>query len=151
MSRASVPSSCGRFGEADRLLDESVVVARQVGRDFQQTRSLSLLACSLAFQGRLDEGRAALQEAREACPDWQETPLRHWEAMLQWLAGEFPASMSTLEEEIARNPAGIGRRLGMIVWFGALAALEAGDLDAAGRYVELGRAAFGAPELLHEH
>lgn len=134
---------CSRFGEADRLLDESVVVARQVGRDFQQTRSLSLLACSLAFQGRLDEGRAALREAREAYPDRHDTPLRLWETMIQWLAGEFPASMSTLEQQIAHNPTGIGRRMGLIVWFGALAALEAGDLDAAGRYVELGRAAFG--------
>jgi class 3 adenylate cyclase/DNA-binding CsgD family transcriptional regulator len=134
---------CSRFGEADRLLDESVVVARQVGRDFQQTRSLSLLACSLAFQGHLDEGRAALQEAREACPDRHDTPLRLWETMIQWLAGEFPASMSTLEQQIAHNPTGIGRRMGLIVWFGALAALEAGDLDAAGRYVDLGRAAFG--------
>lgn len=138
----------GRFGEADRLLEESVRVARQVGRDFQQTRCLSLLACSLAFQGRLDEGRAALQEAEGASPDWQETPLRVWEAIFHWLAGDFPASMSAVEEETARNPTGLGRRMGTMVWFGALAALEAGDLDAAGRYVDLGRAAFGRREHL---
>jgi class 3 adenylate cyclase/DNA-binding CsgD family transcriptional regulator/tetratricopeptide (TPR) repeat protein len=138
----------GRFGEANRRLEESALVARQVGRDFQQTRSLSLLACSLAWQGRLDEGRAALQEAKGASPDWQETPLRHWEAILHWLAGEFPASMSAVEEEIARNPTGIGRRMGSMVWYGALAALEAGDLDAAGRYVDLGRAAFGGREFV---
>lgn len=133
----------GRFGEANRLLEESVLVARQVGRYFQQTRSLSLLACSLAWQGRLDEGRVALQEAKGACPDWQETPLRAWVVSLHWLAGDFVASMSTVEEEIARNPTGIGRRMGRMVWFGALAALEAGDLDTAARYVDLGRAAFG--------
>lgn len=72
--------------------------------------------------------------------------MRVWEAILHWLAGDFPASMSTVEEEIARNPAGIGRRMGIMVWFGALAALEAGDLDAAARYVDLGRAAFGGRE-----
>ncbi len=37
----------------------------------------------------------------------------------------------------------VGRRLGLIVWYGALSALEAGDLDTAGRHVDLGRAAFG--------
>jgi DNA-binding NarL/FixJ family response regulator/tetratricopeptide (TPR) repeat protein len=136
----------GRFDEANRLLEDSVLLAQQVGRDFQQTRSLSLLACSFAMQGRLDEGRAALFEAKGACPDWQETPLRLWEAIVQWLAGDFPASMFAVEEEITRNPTGIGRRLGLIVWFGALAALEAGDLDAAGRYVDLGRAAYGRRE-----
>ncbi len=136
----------GRFDDANRLLHESVLVARQAGRDFQETRSQGLLACSLAFQGRLDEGRAALQEAREACLDWPETPLRVWEAMLHWLAGDFTASMATMEQEIARNPTGIGRRMGIMVWFPALAALEAGDLDAAGRYVDLGRAAFGEQE-----
>ena len=45
-----------RFGDADRLLDESVLVARHVGRDFQETRSLSLQASSHAFQGRLSDG-----------------------------------------------------------------------------------------------
>jgi class 3 adenylate cyclase/DNA-binding NarL/FixJ family response regulator len=136
----------GRFADVNRLLDESALVAQQVGRDFQQTRSLSLLACSLAWQGRLDEGRAAMQDARRASPDWQETPLRHWEALLHWLAGDFRSSMLAVEEENARNPAGIGRRLGMMTWFGALAALEVGDLDATGRYIELGRAAFDRRE-----
>jgi class 3 adenylate cyclase/DNA-binding CsgD family transcriptional regulator len=137
-----------RFGEAKVLVDESVLVARQVGRDFQETRSLGLLACSLAMQGRLDEGRAALQEAKEASPDWQETPLRLWAALLHWLAGDFPASIAMVEDEIARNPTGFGRRMGYMVWFGALAALEAGDLDAAGRYIDLGRAAYGQREFL---
>lgn len=140
-----------RFGDADRLLDESVLVARQVGRDFQQARSLSLRACSLAFQGRLGEAGAVLEEAREASRDWQETPLRIWEATLHWLAGDFPASISTLEEEIARNPTGIGRRMGVMVWFPALAALETGDFDAAGRYIDLGRAAFGPRNFFMNH
>ena len=133
----------GRFAETDRLMEGSVAVARQVGRDFQETRSLSLLACSLIFQGRLEEGRATLEKARMACRDWPETPLRVWETMVQWLAGDFRGSMSTMEDEIARNPTGIGRRMGIMVWFGAMAALEAGDVDAAARYVDLGRAAFG--------
>jgi DNA-binding CsgD family transcriptional regulator len=137
-----------RFDEARGLLDESAVVARQVGRAFQQTRSQSLLACSLAFQGRLDEGRAALHEAKGASSAWQETPLRLWEAILAWLAGDFPASMSMVEEEVARNPTGFGRRMGYMVWFGALAAFEAGDLDAAGRYIDLGRAAYGRREFI---
>ncbi len=140
-----------RFGDADRLLDESVLVARQAGRDFQQTRSLSLWACSLGFQGRLSEAWAVLEEAREACRDWQETPLRLWEASLHWVAGDFPASISTLEEEIARNPTGIGRRMGLMVWFPALAALETGDFDAAGRYIDLGRAAFGPRNFYMNH
>ena len=132
-----------RFEEADRLLNDSVLAARQAGRTFQQTRSLSLLAASLAFQGRLDEARATLQGARDACLDWQETPLRVWETMVHWLAGDFAASIETVEQESARCPTGIGRRMGIMVWFGALSALEAGDLGVAGRHVDLGRAAFG--------
>jgi class 3 adenylate cyclase/DNA-binding CsgD family transcriptional regulator len=132
-----------RFGEARRLLDDSVREARQVGRSFQQTRSLSLLAASLAFEGHLDEGRETLQAARDACLDWQETPFRVWEAIVHWLAGEFPASIAAVEQESARNPTGIGRRMGVMVWFGALSELEVGDVDAAGRHVDLGRAAFG--------
>ena len=77
--------------------------------------------------------------------------MRVWEAILQWLAGNFPASMSTLEEEMARNPTGIGRRMGIMVWFPALAALETGDTDAAGRYIELGRAAFGSRNFYMNH
>jgi DNA-binding CsgD family transcriptional regulator/tetratricopeptide (TPR) repeat protein len=133
----------GRFDEANRLLEDSVLEAQQAGRSFQQTRTLSLLAASLAFQGRLDEGRATLQAAREACLDWQETPFRVWEAMVEWLAGDYPASIAAVEQESARCTAGIGRRMGVMVWFGALSALEVGDLDAAGRHVDLGRAAFG--------
>jgi DNA-binding CsgD family transcriptional regulator len=132
-----------RFEEADRLLNDSVSVARQAGRTFQLTRSQSLLAASLASQGRMNEARTTLQAAREACLDWQETPFRVWEAVVQWLAGDFAASIKAVEEESARCPAGIGRRMGIMIWFGALSAVEIDDLDVAGRHVELGRAAFG--------
>jgi class 3 adenylate cyclase/DNA-binding CsgD family transcriptional regulator len=133
----------GRFDEADWLLRESASVARQVGRSFQLTRSLSLLAASLASQGRMAEALATLREAREGCLDWQETPFRVWEALVQWLAGDFAAAIKAVEEESARCPTGIGRRMGVMVWFGALSALEIDDLDVAGRYLDLGRAAFG--------
>lgn len=63
--------------------------------------------------------------------------------MIHWLAGDFSASIAAVDQESARNPTGIGRRMGVMVWFGALSALEIGDLETAGRHVDLGRAAFG--------
>ena len=133
----------GRFDESEGFFQECVQAAQARGLDIQQSRCLTMLAISLAFQGRPEEACATLEESRRASPDWQETPLRFSAAIVYWLAGDFPASMSSVDQESARNPRGIGRRLGIMVWYGAMAALEVGDLDAAGRYVDLGRAAFG--------
>ena len=141
----------GRFDESDSRFQECVRVARDFGSHPQESRCLSMLAVSLVFQGRVKEASTTLEEARRASPDWQEVPLRFAASMVHWLAGDFPASMSAVDQESARNPSGLGRRLGLMVWYGALAALEAGDHDAAGRYVDLGRAAFGERNFYFNH
>jgi DNA-binding CsgD family transcriptional regulator len=133
----------GRFSEAEHLLRESALMGRDTGGSSQQSRKLALLAASLAFQGRLEEAWTTIREAKTANRDWRQTALRSWEAVLQWLAGDFAACVSSVDDEISRNATCLGHRIGFVAPYGALSALETGDIATAARYLDLGRAACG--------
>jgi len=77
----------GRFREADAVLRSSNEIARQHGKAYRLTVGLLQLACSLAAQGRVEDARTLVDEAKALNPAWRESILPEWEAIVHWFAG----------------------------------------------------------------
>jgi DNA-binding CsgD family transcriptional regulator len=136
-----------RLDESEASLRRSVELAKDHGREYRVTVGLTLLALARAYGGALEEGRALVEEAK-ALPSWSESILPEWQAILQWLAGDFPAAAASGADSLARNPAGVGRRRAFGLPFASLAAMETSDLAEARRYVQEART---AADRLHIH
>jgi DNA-binding CsgD family transcriptional regulator len=137
----------GRFDDSETSLRRSVELARNQGRDYRVTVGLSLLALCRAYSGRIEEGLALVEEAK-SLPAWRESVLPEWQAIVQWLAGDFAAASASGADALARNPSGVGRRRAFGLSFASMAAAETGDLAQARRYVEEARTAC---DRLHVH
>ena len=124
----------GVFGEAEAVLRRAADIARQDEKSYRLTIVLGGLAAGLAMQGRMDETAAMFEEARAANPAYRDSILVELEAMVRWIAGDFPASLAAAHEVAAWLPSGTtGRRRvpGMVM--GALSAIEMGDAADAER------------------
>lgn len=137
----------GRLEESEVSLRRSVDLARDQGREYRVTVGLTLLALSRAYGGAIEEGLALVEEAK-ALPSWRESILPEWQAILQWLAGDFPAAAASGADSLARNPIGVGRRRAFGLPFASLSATETCDLPEARRYVKEARTAC---DRLHIH
>jgi class 3 adenylate cyclase/DNA-binding CsgD family transcriptional regulator/tetratricopeptide (TPR) repeat protein len=130
----------GRLDESEAWLRRSVDLARSQGRHYRITVGLTLLALSRAYGGGIEEGLALLEEAK-SFPSWRESILPEWQAIVQWLAGDFPTAAANGADSLARNPGGVGRRRAVGLPFASMSAVEMGELAEARRYVEEARAA----------
>jgi class 3 adenylate cyclase/DNA-binding CsgD family transcriptional regulator len=133
----------GRLEEAEANCRHGAEMARADGKQFFYSMSLSGVAFTNAFRGRIKEALPLLEEAKAVNPGWRDSLQFEYEIMVHWLAGDFPAAVSLTNESLAWNAAGVSSRRAPGVAFGALSAAEAGRMDEAGRHLATARAAFG--------
>jgi len=133
----------GRFAEAERTCMKSIAIARDEGKVYRLTIGLGQLALSVATQGRIDEAVPLFEQAKTVNPDWRESLLPEWEAILHWFAGDFRATLASAQQAAARAVGELSRRRAIGVVFAALSAAEAGQPAQAHAYLGSARRAFG--------
>ncbi len=132
----------GRFEDAEGAFRRGIEMAREHGKTYFQTNSLTGLATSLAFEGRVAEALPILDEAKALNPNWRESLLGEYEIMIRWLTGAFSTALAGAQESVAWNAAGMSRRRAIGMAFAALAAVEAGQPADARRYLDLALATY---------
>lgn len=133
----------GHFGPAETSYRRALELARAEGMGHQQSRLLAHLALTLAMEGRLTESLPLLAEGVSVDPAYRDSLVLEFGAVVHWVEGDFPAALACAREAMAWNPAGVSRRRGIGVVFGALAAAEMGDLGEARRFADAAHQAFG--------
>jgi DNA-binding NarL/FixJ family response regulator len=119
----------GRFDDAARALNRACGIAKADAKTYRLTAILVLLAMNRAREGRAEDALTLLREAKESNPAYRETVLLEGEAQIQWLVGNFPASVAAAREACARSPAGTSLRRTHGMAFGALSAAETGKVS----------------------
>lgn len=134
----------GLFDEGEAVLRRAAYIARKDEKSYRLTVVLAGLAAGLAMQGRVAETAAIFEEAKAANPAYRDSILVELEAMVRWLAGDFPASLAAAHEVATWLPsATTGRRRVPGMVFGALSAIEMGGVNEAERLQARARAALG--------
>jgi DNA-binding CsgD family transcriptional regulator len=134
----------GEFAEGEAVLRRAADIARQDEKSYRLTVVLAGLAAGLAMQGRVAETGAIFEQAKAANPAYRDSILVELEALVRWIAGDFPASLAAAHEVAAWLPRAVtGRRRVPGLVFGALSAIEMGDANEAERLHARGRAALG--------
>jgi DNA-binding CsgD family transcriptional regulator/DNA-binding IscR family transcriptional regulator len=131
---------CGQLAEAEAVLRRAAAIARQDDKDYRLTVVLGGLAAGLALQGRVAETAALFEEAKSANPAYRDSILVELEALVGWIAGDFPGSLAAAHEVIAWLPKVNARRRVPGMVSGALSATEAGDSLEAERLLARARA-----------
>ncbi len=117
----------GRFDEAEALIRRSIDTARAEDNAARLRYGLDMLALCLAFDGRLEEARQSLAEARGAAPPGGDVLLREVAPYMTWFSGDFARTMAEAREAAARSR---GRPSGA-TFVGVLAAVETGSVSDA--------------------
>ncbi len=133
----------GMFGEGEAALRRAAAIAREDDKAYRLTVVLGGLALGLALQGRVAETGPMFEEAKATNPDYRDSILVELEALVHWIAGDFPASLAAAREVVAWLPSGTARRRVPGIVFGALSAIELGDIPEAERLHARARAALG--------
>jgi DNA-binding CsgD family transcriptional regulator len=141
----------GRFEPAEAAYRRALELARAEDMRHQQSRLLAHLALTLAMEGRLAASLPLVAESVAVDPAYRDSLALEFGVVVQWVAGDFPAALGYAREALAWNPAGVSRRRGIGVVFGALAAAETGDLSEARHFADAGRLAFGEREWSYLH
>ena len=137
----------GRFAEAEEHHRRSIAIATEEAKTYRLTTSRALLACSLAFEGRPEEAADLVEQAKEA-PEWRETLLPEWEAIVQWFAGDVRAALTSSQAAAAQLVGELSKRRALGVAFAALAAVEAGEPVQARDHLRRVRATLGGVDFL---
>ena len=134
---------CGALSEGEAVLRRAAAIARQDEKEYRLTVVLGGLAAGLALQGRVDETAAIFEEAKAANPAYRDSILVELEALVRWIAGDFPASLGAARDVLAWLPSVTARRRVPGLAYGALSAIELGDPAEAQRLLARARAALG--------
>jgi tetratricopeptide (TPR) repeat protein len=132
----------GAFDEGEAALRRAATIARADDKAYRLTVVLGVLAAGIAGQGRTAEATALLEEARSSNPEYRDSILLELDALVRWIAGDFPASARVAADAAAWVGAATRRRAFGLV-FGGMSALEAGDLVEAERLVRAAHAVVG--------
>jgi DNA-binding CsgD family transcriptional regulator len=132
----------GAFADGETALRRAATIARADDKAYRLTVVLGVLAAGIAGQGRIGEAATLLDEARSSNPDYRDSILLELEAVVRWIAGDFPISERVAADAAAWVGTATRRRAFGLV-FGGMSALEAGDLVQAERLVRDAHAVVG--------
>jgi DNA-binding CsgD family transcriptional regulator len=138
----------GRFGEAEADHRRAIAIAREERKTYRAIMGLSLLACSLAAEGRIHEAVELVEEAKAESPAWRESLLPEWEAIVLWYAGDFRAALGSAQDAAAHLVGELGKRRALGSAFAALSSIEARQGDEARRHLSQVRGALGGRDFL---
>ena len=127
----------GSFDRDEANLRRNLAEVSGTNQEYLRTVFLSGLANSLAFQGRTSEAKAAVAGAKSASASWRDIPILEYEVQGLWLDGDLATTLERAEEILEWNPDGLSRRRAIGLAFAGIAAMEAGQLETARRYVDL--------------
>ena len=133
----------GDLSEGEAVLRRAAAIAREDDKEYRLTVVLGGLAAGLAFQGRVAETPPLFEEAKSANPAYRDSILVELETLVRWMAGDFRAAVALAREAVAWLPAASTRRRVPGMAFGALSALESGDVVEAERLQIRARAGLG--------
>jgi DNA-binding CsgD family transcriptional regulator len=138
----------GLFGEAEADHRRAIAIAREERKTYRAIMGLSLLACSLAAEGRVEEAVELVEEAKAEGPAWRESLLPEWEAIVRWYAGDFRAALTSAQDAAAHLVGELGKRRALGSAFAALSSIETGQRDEARRHLSHVRSALGGRDFL---
>jgi len=121
----------GRFAEAEAALRRSLALARTEGNLYRLTWSQSMLAFSLALEGRLDEADELLRDARTGNPAYPDTVTLEIAVWCNWMAGRFRPASDAWRESLSWTGGSTSSRRGWGIPPAAVSMAESGDVDAA--------------------
>jgi DNA-binding CsgD family transcriptional regulator len=136
----------GVLAEGEAALRRAEMIAREDVKVYRLIVVLGDLAINLALQGRIAETSALFEEARAAGRPYRDSVLMELETLNHLLAGDYKAARAMAREAAAWQPRVTARRRAPGPAFGALAAIECGDVLEAERLVARARAALGERE-----
>jgi DNA-binding CsgD family transcriptional regulator len=147
----SVEQAFGRFDDALGALRRSAELAELGGKSYRHTWSQSIVAETLALQGRSEEALALLDRTVQADPAYAETLLLECRTTVEWIAGRFASALSSARETLAWNASGLSRRRAWALGLAALSATELGDLAEARALVLRAEHAYGGRRCWYWH
>jgi len=136
----------GRFAEGEAALLRSNAIALDEHKVYRLTVGLISLATCLALQGRVEEARSLVDEAKDANPGWRDSILPEWESIVHWFAGDFRTALIRGQEAAAGRLGELSKRRVIGVVFAALAAVEAEQPSEARSHLARARRAIGDRE-----
>jgi DNA-binding CsgD family transcriptional regulator len=136
----------GRFAEGEAALLGSNAIALDEHKVYRLTVGLISLATCLALQGRVEEARSLVDEAKAANPGWRDSILPEWESIVHWFAGDFRTALIRGQEAAAGRLGELSKRRVIGVVFAALAAVEAEQPSEARSHLARARRAIGGRE-----
>jgi DNA-binding CsgD family transcriptional regulator len=136
----------GAFSEGAAVLERAATIAREDEKEYRLTVVLGGLALGLALQGRIAETSELFEAAKAANPAYRDSILVELETMVRWLAGDFRSAVAMARESVAWLPGTPARRRVPGLVFGAMSAVECGDVVEAERLEARARAALSGRE-----
>jgi DNA-binding CsgD family transcriptional regulator len=135
----------GRFRHAETPNRRGNAIARAEGKLYRFTVGVTnLSAVVLAPQGRCDEARVAVAEAKALYPDWRDSILPEWEIAVHWFAGDMRTALARAVDVAGRDAGELSKRRAFGIAFAILAACDAGDGAAARAHLGRVQRAFGS-------
>ena len=136
----------GAFSEGDTALRRAATIARQDEKEYRLTVVLGGQALGLALQGRVAETAELFETAKAANPAYRDSILVELETLVRWMAGDFRSAVAMARESVAWLPGTPSRRRVPGLVFGAMSAVECGDVLEAERLQARARAALSGRE-----
>jgi len=130
----------GAFAEAETALRRAEAIAREDDKAYRLTIVLGGLALGLSMQGRAAETPSLFEEAKAANPAYRDSILVEVEALVRFHAGDFTGSLAAAREATAWLPVTTARRRTPGPAYGAMSAVECGDVSEAVRLLNRARA-----------
>lgn len=135
----------GRFGQADRHLRRSTDLARTADKRYRYVWNLTMSALALALAGRLAASRTTFERAMHD-PEAGDALTAEWFALCDWLSGRLDDVVRRVSQSAARRPLAGSQRRAWAAAFGARAAAERGQPEAAARLLALASATYDRPD-----
>jgi DNA-binding NarL/FixJ family response regulator len=126
--------------EGEAALRRAEAIAREDDKAYRLTIVLGGLALGLSMQGRAAETPLLFEEAKAANPAYRDSILVEVEALVRFQAGDFTGSLAAAREAAAWLPVTTARRRTPGPAYGAMSAVECGDVSEAVRLLNRARA-----------
>jgi DNA-binding CsgD family transcriptional regulator len=125
----------GCLDEGARQIERAIELAREDDKAYRLTTIAALKSTCLVYQGRTADALAVAAQAKARDRSFRDGILVEAAAGVHWVGGNYPAAVNAAREALAWTPQGPSRRRALGAAFGALAAVETGEIAEAERFL----------------